>query len=141
MSPSASTPDPLWFKNAVIYEVPVRAFSDWNGDGIGDILGLIDKLDYLQWLGVDCLWLLPVYPSPLRDDGYDIADFRSVDADYGTLDDFSELLEEAHARGMRVLIDLVLNHTSDQHPWFQQARSSASSPYRNWYVWSDDPHR
>ncbi|MGH9466370.1 MAG: maltose alpha-D-glucosyltransferase [Terriglobales bacterium] len=131
----------LWFKNAVIYEVPVRAFADWNGDGIGDLRGLIDKLDYLQWLGVDCLWLLPFYPSPLRDDGYDISDFRSVEADYGTLEDFRELLEEAHTRGMRVLADLVLNHTSDQHPWFQQARSSPDSPYRNWYVWSEDPHR
>ncbi|MGH9487933.1 MAG: maltose alpha-D-glucosyltransferase [Terriglobales bacterium] len=136
-----SAPATLWFKNAVIYELPVRAFSDWNGDGIGDLRGLIDKLDYLQWLGVDCLWLLPYYPSPQRDDGYDIADFHSVDADYGTLEDFRELLEEAHSRGMRVLADLVLNHTSDQHPWFQQARSAADSPYRNWYVWSDDPHR
>ncbi|TAN21408.1 MAG: maltose alpha-D-glucosyltransferase [Acidobacteria bacterium] len=141
MSTSAAPAPSLWFKNAVIYEVPVRAFADWNGDGIGDFRGLIDKLDYLQWLGVDCLWLLPFYPSPLRDDGYDIADFHDVDPDYGTLEDFRELLEEAHARGMRVLADLVLNHTSDQHPWFQQARSSADSPYRNWYVWSSDPHR
>ncbi len=133
--------DPRWFKNAVFYEIPVRAFSDWNGDGIGDFRGLIDKLDYLQWLGVDCIWLLPFYPSPLRDDGYDIADFRSVSADYGTLEDFRELLDEAHGRGMRVLADLVLNHTSDQHQWFQQARSSPQSPYRNWYVWSQDPHR
>jgi len=134
-------PDSLWFKNAIIYEAPVRAFADWNGDGIGDFRGLIDKLDYLQWLGVDCLWLLPYYPSPLRDDGYDISDFHSVDPDYGTLEDFRELLEEAHSRGMRVLADLVLNHTSDQHPWFQQARSAPDSPYRNWYVWSPDPHR
>lgn len=135
------SPSSLWFKNAVFYEIPVRAFSDWNGDGIGDFRGLIDKLDYLQWLGVDCLWLMPFYPSPLRDDGYDIADFRTVDPDYGTLDDFRELLDEAHNRGMRVLADLVLNHTSDQHQWFQQARSSPDSPFRNWYVWSSDPHR
>ena len=133
--------NPLWFKNAVFYELPVRAFSDWNGDGIGDFRGLIDKLDYLQWLGVDCLWLLPFFPSPLRDDGYDIADFHSVDPNYGTLEDFRELLDEAHARGMRVLADLVLNHTSDQHPWFQQSRSSPDSSFRNWYVWSPDPHR
>lgn len=131
----------MWFKNAVFYEVPVRAFFDWNADGIGDFRGLIDKLDYLQWLGVDCIWLLPFYPSPLRDDGYDIADFYRIDPDYGTIEDFRELLEEAHARGIRVLADMVLNHTSDQHPWFQQARSSPDSPYRNWYVWSDDPHR
>ncbi len=136
-----NAPDSLWFKNAVFYELPVRAFYDWNGDGIGDLRGLIDKLDYLQWLGVDCLWLLPFYPSPLRDDGYDIADFRSVDPDYGTLEDFRELLDEAHSRGMRVLADLVFNHTSDQHPWFQQSRSSPASPFRDWYVWSDDPRR
>jgi len=131
----------MWFKNAVFYEVPVRAFFDWNADGIGDFRGLIDKLDYLQWLGVDCIWLLPFYPSPLRDDGYDIADFYHIDPDYGTVEDFRELLEEAHARGIRVLADLVLNHTSDQHAWFQEARRSPDSPYRNWYVWSDDPHR
>ena len=139
--PHSQSNNPRWFQNAVFYEIPVRAFSDWNGDGIGDFRGLIDKLDYLQWLGVDCIWLLPFYPSPLRDDGYDIADFRAVSADYGTLDDFRELLDEAHGRGMRVLADLVLNHTSDQHQWFQQARSSPQSPYRNWYVWSQDPHR
>ncbi len=132
---------PMWFQNAVFYEVPVRSFSDWNADGIGDFRGLIDKLDYLQWLGVDCLWLLPFYPSPLRDDGYDISDYHNIDPVYGTLADFRELLDEAHARGMRVLADLVINHTSDQHAWFQQARSSPHSPYRNWYVWSDDPHR
>jgi len=140
-SPSASTAAALWFKNAVIYELPVRAFSDWNGDGIGDFRGLIDRLDYLQWLGVDCIWLLPFYPSPRRDDGYDIADFAGIDPDYGTLEDFRELLDEAHGRGMRVLADLVLNHTSDQHTWFQQARSSPQSSYRNWYVWSDNAQR
>jgi maltose alpha-D-glucosyltransferase/alpha-amylase len=130
----------LWFKNAVFYELSIRAFSDWNSDGTGDFPGLIDKLDYLQWLGVDCIWLLPFFPSPLRDDGYDIADYRNVDPDFGTLDDFRELLEEAHSRNIRVLSDLVINHTSDQHLWFQQARSSPQSPYRNWYVWSDNPH-
>ncbi|MGH9527266.1 MAG: alpha-amylase family glycosyl hydrolase, partial [Terriglobales bacterium] len=131
----------MWFHNAVFYEVPVRSFSDWNADGVGDFRGLTDKLDYLQWLGVDCIWLLPFFPSPLRDDGYDISDFHNIDPVYGTLEDFRELLDEAHDRGIRVLADLVINHTSDQHAWFQQARSSPSSPYRDWYVWSDDPHR
>ncbi len=138
MTPS---PTPAWFANAVFYELPVRAFSDWNGDGIGDFSGLLDKLDYLQWLGVNCIWLLPFYPSPLRDDGYDISDFQSVDPDYGTLSEFRAFLAEAHGRGIRVLTDLVLNHTSDQHPWFQQSRRSPDSPYRNWYVWSQDPAR
>ncbi len=136
-----SSSNNLWFKNAVFYEVPVRAFSDWNADGMGDFRGLIDKLDYLQWLGVDCLWLLPFFPSPLRDDGYDIADYHNIDPMYGNLEDFKELLQEAHSRGIRVLSDLVMNHTSDQHRWFQRARSSPDNPYRNWYVWSDDPHR
>jgi len=131
----------MWFKNAVIYELPVRAFSDSNADGIGDFRGLIDKLDYLEWLGVDCLWLLPFYPSPLRDDGYDISDFTAIDPDYGSVEEFRELIEEAHARKIRVLTDLVLNHTSDQHRWFQEARNSPTSPYRNYYVWSDDPNR
>ncbi len=130
-----------WFQNAIIYELPVRAFSDWNADGIGDFPGLLDKLDYLEWLGVDCLWLLPFYPSPLRDDGYDISDFSTVSPEYGTLNDFREFLDEAHNRGLRVLTDLVLNHTSDQHRWFQESRSSPESPYRNWYVWSRNPDR
>ena len=129
--------DDLWYKNAVFYEVYVRAFQDSSGDGHGDLPGLMNKLDYLQDLGVTCLWLLPIYPSPLLDDGYDIADYYDIHPDYGTLDDFRALLDAAHSRGLRVITDLVLNHTSDQHPWFQAARADRSSPYRDYYVWSD----
>ena len=129
--------DDLWYKNAVFYEVYVRAFQDSSGDGHGDLPGLMNKLDYLQDLGVTCLWLLPIYPSPLLDDGYDIADYYDIHPDYGTLDDFRALLDAAHSRGLRVITDLVLNHTSDQHPWFQAARADCSSQYRDYYVWSD----
>ncbi len=129
--------DPLWYKQAIIYEVHIRAFYDSNADGIGDIPGLIERLPYIQSLGVTCLWLLPMYPSPLRDDGYDIADYCAIHPDYGTVDDFRRLVEEAHRRGIRVLTELVINHTSDQHPWFQEARRDPKSPRRNWYVWSD----
>ena len=129
--------DPLWYKNAIFYEVYIRAFHDSNGDGHGDIRGLTQKLDYLQDLGVDCLWLMPIYTSPLKDDGYDIADFYGMLDEYGTLDDLKELLVTAHAKGMRVITDLVLNHTSDQHEWFRQARSSRDNPFREYYVWSD----
>ena len=127
----------LWYQTAVFYEVYVRAYYDSNGDGHGDLRGLMQKLDYLQELGVDCIWLLPIYPSPLRDDGYDIADYYGVLPEYGDLEDFKALVEAAHARGMRVIADLVLNHTSDQHPWFQAARSDRASPHREFYVWSD----
>ena len=127
----------FWYKNAIFYELNVRAFYDSNGDGYGDLPGVVEKLDYLQELGVDCIWLLPIYPSPLRDDGYDIADFYSVMPEYGTLEDLKALLDAAHARGLRVITDLVLNHTSDQHPWFQAARADKDSPYRDYYVWSD----
>ncbi len=134
--------DPLWFKNAIIYEVPVRAFADSNSDGIGDFRGLTEKLDYLQDLGVTAIWLLPFFPSPLRDDGYDIADYTNVNPIYGTLDDFKELLQAAHQRDIRVIIELIVNHTSDQHPWFQRARkASKDSPERNFYVWSDTPEK
>ncbi|HYE14834.1 MAG TPA: alpha-amylase family glycosyl hydrolase, partial [Pyrinomonadaceae bacterium] len=133
--------DPLWYKDAVFYEVYVRGFYDSNGDGIGDFRGLTEKLDYLEWLGVDCLWLLPMYQSPLRDGGYDIADYYSILPEYGTVEDFKEFLDAAHARGIRVITDLVINHTSDQHPWFLEAVSSPDSPKRDWYVWSDDPNR
>ncbi|MCG3113203.1 MAG: maltose alpha-D-glucosyltransferase [Candidatus Manganitrophus sp. SB1] len=133
--------DPLWYKDAVLYELHVKAFCDNNADGIGDFPGLLTKLDYLQELGVDCLWLLPMYPSPFRDDGYDIADYYQIHQSYGTLDDFRRFLEAAHARGMRVIIELVLNHTSDQHPWFREARRSRESPLRDWYVWSDTDDR
>jgi len=133
--------DPLWFKDAVFYEVHVRAFADGNGDGIGDFLGLTGRLDHLAGLGVDCLWLLPMYPSPLRDDGYDIADYRDIHPHYGTLDDFRAFLDAAHVRGMRVLTELAVNHTSDQHPWFVEARSSRDNPKRDYYVWSDTDER
>jgi maltose alpha-D-glucosyltransferase/alpha-amylase len=129
--------DPLWYKKALIYELHLRAFYDSNGDGHGDIPGLIEKLPYLQDLGIDCLWILPHYPSPLRDDGYDIADFYGVHPDYGTLADFQRLVDEAHKRGIRIITELVVNHTSDQHPWFQEARRDPKSPKRDWYVWSD----
>jgi maltose alpha-D-glucosyltransferase / alpha-amylase len=129
--------DKLWYKDAIFYEVYVRAYRDSNADGHGDLPGLISKLDYLKWLGIDCLWLLPIYPSPLKDDGYDIADYFSVLSTYGTLADFKALVDAAHSRGMRVIADLVLNHTSDQHPWFQAARANINSPFRNYYVWSD----
>jgi maltose alpha-D-glucosyltransferase/alpha-amylase len=129
--------DALWYRDAVFYEVYVRGFYDSNGDGIGDFRGLTEKLDYLQWLGIDCIWLLPMYASPLKDGGYDISDYYAMLPEYGTLDDFKTFLDAAHARGIRVIADLVINHTSDQHPWFQEARSSPTSPKRDWYVWSD----
>jgi maltose alpha-D-glucosyltransferase/alpha-amylase len=129
--------DPAWHKKAVFYEVLVRAFADTNGSGSGDFTGLIAKLDYLQWLGVDCLWLPPFYASPLRDGGYDVADYCSVLPEFGTLPDFTELVGQAHARGLRVIVDLVMNHTSDQHPWFQASRSDPQGPYGDFYVWSD----
>ncbi len=131
----------LWFKNALFYEINVRAFRDSDGDGHGDLRGLTERLDYLQSLGVDCVWLQPIYPSPLLDDGYDIADYYGINPEFGTLDDFRELIAAAHARGIRMIADLVLNHTSDQHPWFQAARADRQSPYRDYYVWSDTPER
>src|SRR5438105_3045226 len=134
--------DPLWYKDAIIYEVHVRAFFDSNADGIGDFGGLARKLDYLQDLGVTAVWLLPFYPSPLKDDGYDTADYLDVHPSYGTLRDFRRFLREAHARDLRVITELVLNHTSDQHPWFKRARRSlAGSAARSFYVWSDTPER
>jgi maltose alpha-D-glucosyltransferase / alpha-amylase len=137
----ASTPqwheESLWYKDAVIYQLHVRTFCDSNNDGIGDFRGLTAKLDYLQELGINAIWLLPFYPSPLRDDGYDIADYTSVHPSYGTLEDFKEFLKAAHSRRIRVITEMVLNHTSDQHPWFQEARSSRENPKRDWYVWSD----
>jgi maltose alpha-D-glucosyltransferase/alpha-amylase len=133
-----SAADPLWYKDAIIYELHVKAFMDGNNDGIGDFQGLLSKLDYVQDLGVTCLWLLPFFPSPLRDDGYDISDYLSVHPNYGTMEDFREFLSQAHARGIQVMIELVINHTSDQHPWFQRARHAPKgSPERDFYVWSD----
>ncbi|MCW2544047.1 MAG: trehalose synthase, partial [Frankiales bacterium] len=136
VSPEQSQ-DPLWYKRAVFYEVLIRGFSDSNGDGTGDIRGLIGKLDYLQWLGIDCIWLLPIYQSPLRDGGYDISDFEQVLPEFGDLGDFVQLVDEAHNRGMRIIADLVMNHTSDQHPWFQASRSDPTGPYGDYYVWHD----
>ncbi|MGC3989984.1 MAG: maltose alpha-D-glucosyltransferase [Chthoniobacteraceae bacterium] len=137
-----SSDDPLWFKDAVIYQMHVRAFCDSDGDGIGDFRGLLQKLDHLEELGVTAIWLLPFYPSPLRDDGYDIADYRAVNPSYGTMEDFREFLDEAHRRGLRVITEVVLNHTSDQHAWFQRARTApAGSPERDFYVWSEKPDR
>ncbi|HVB34164.1 MAG TPA: maltose alpha-D-glucosyltransferase [Patescibacteria group bacterium] len=133
--------DALWYKDAVIYELHVRAFYDANGDGVGEFRGLTLKLEYLQDLGVSVVWLLPFYPSPLRDDGYDISDYTGIHPAYGDLDDFRMFLEEAHRRNIRVITELVLNHTSDQHPWFQEARSSRDNPRRDWYVWSDTVER
>ncbi|APU13570.1 MULTISPECIES: maltose alpha-D-glucosyltransferase [Actinoalloteichus] len=135
------TVEPDWHKRAVFYEVLVRAFSDSDGDGTGDLRGLADRLDYLEWLGVDCLWLPPFYASPLRDGGYDISDFRAVLPEFGTVEDFVHLLDEAHRRGIRVITDLVMNHTSDQHPWFQESRRDPDGPYGDFYVWNDDDQR
>jgi maltose alpha-D-glucosyltransferase/alpha-amylase len=133
---------PLWYKDAIIYELHVRVFRDSDGDGIGDFCGLTDKLDYLQDLGITALWLLPFYHSPLRDDGYDIADYTRIHPAYGELRDFRAFLKEAHRRGLRVMTELVLNHTSDEHPWFRRAREAElGSPWRDFYVWSDTPER
>ncbi|RPI57033.1 MAG: maltose alpha-D-glucosyltransferase [Acidobacteria bacterium] len=130
--------DPLWYKDAIVYEVPVKSFFDADNDGIGDFAGLIEKLDYLQSLGVTCLWLLPCFPSPLKDDGYDISNYTEVHPSYGTVDDFKQFLAAAHERDLKVLIELVVNHTSDQHQWFQRARQAPSgSSDRDFYVWSD----
>ncbi len=134
-------PDDLWYKDAIFYELHVKAYSDGNGDGLGDFPGLMGRLDYLQSLGVDCVWLLPMYPSPFRDDGYDISDYCAIHPGYGKLDDFRAFLAAAHERGLRVITELVLNHTSDQHPWFKEARSSPTSPKRGYYVWSDTDDR
>ncbi|HNW92726.1 MAG TPA: alpha-amylase family glycosyl hydrolase, partial [bacterium] len=131
-----------WYREAVIYEVPVRAFADGSGDGTGDFRGLRQRLPYLRDLGVTALWVLPFYPSPLRDDGYDIADYTGVHPAYGTLADAREFIEVAHGHGLRVLTELVLNHTSNEHPWFQRARrAKPGSPHRDYYVWSETPDR
>ena len=135
--PTGLSNDPDWYKTAVFYEVMVRAFSDSSDAGTGDLRGLIDRLDYLQWLGVDCIWLPPFYPSPLRDGGYDISDFTAIAPQFGRVADFADLIEAAHARGIRLVLDLVMNHTSDVHPWFQASRSDPEGPYGDFYVWSD----
>ena len=140
--PPNNMADPLWYKDAVIYEVHVRAYHDSGDDGMGDFPGLTQKLDYLQDFGVTALWILPFSPSPWRDDGYDISDYNNVHPAYGTLKDFQIFLRQAHRRGLRVITELVLNHTSDQHPWFQRSRRAPpGSAWRNFYVWSDTPER
>ena len=131
----------LWWKTAVIYCLDVETFLDWNDDGRGDFAGLAQRIDYLADLGVTCLWLMPFYPTPDRDDGYDITDFYGVDRHLGTHGDLVEVIRTARDRGIRVIADLVVNHTSDQHPWFRAARSSKDSPYRDWYVWRDEAAR
>ncbi|EXF46738.1 alpha-amylase family protein [Pseudomonas sp. BAY1663] len=136
--PAAFIKDPLWYKDAVVYQVHLKSFFDSNNDGVGDFPGLIAKLDYIADLGVNTIWLLPFYPSPRRDDGYDIAEYRAVHPDYGTMADARRFITEAHKRGLRVITELVINHTSDQHPWFQRARKAKKgSAARNFYVWSD----
>jgi len=140
--PSSFSDEPLWYKDAIVYELHIRAFSDSQGDGVGDFLGLTEKLDYLEDLGVTALWLLPFYPSPLKDDGYDISDYTSIQPVYGNMHDFRTFVDEAHQRGLRVITELVVNHTSDQHPWFQRARrAAAGSRWRDFYVWSDTPEK
>ena len=133
--------DPEWYRRAVFYEVLIRGFQDANGDGTGDIKGLTSRLDYLQWLGIDCIWLLPIYESPLKDGGYDIADYMQILPEYGNVADFVELVEQAHKRGIRVIADLVMNHTSDAHPWFQGSRSDPDGQFGDFYVWSDGNDR
>src|SRR6478752_3737554 len=128
----------LWWKDAIIYCLDVETFLDWNGDGVGDFHGLTERVDYLAGLGISCLWLMPFYPSGNVDDGYDITDFYAVDPRFGTFGDFTELIRTCHDRGIRVIADFVMNHTSDQHPWFQSARSSPDSPYRDFYLWRDE---
>lgn len=127
----------LWWQHGVIYQIYPRSFQDSNGDGVGDLQGIISRLDYLQWLGVDCVWLSPIFSSPMADFGYDISDYRGIHPLFGTMDDFDELLNEVHNRGMKLLLDLVPNHTSDQHPWFLESKSSKDNPKRDWYIWHD----
>jgi maltose alpha-D-glucosyltransferase/alpha-amylase len=140
-APQLLRDDPHWYKDAIIYQLHVKAFYDSTGDGMGDFAGLTERLDYIADLGVTAIWLLPFYPSPLRDDGYDIAEYTRVHPDYGTLRDFRGFVREAHRRGLRVITELVVNHTSDQHPWFAEARSGRRNPKRDWYVWSDTDQR
>ncbi len=130
----------LWWQRGTVYQVYPRSFMDANGDGVGDLAGVVSRLDYLRWLGVDALWLSPIYPSPMKDFGYDVSDYTAVDPLYGTLEDFDRLVEAAHARGLKVILDFVPNHTSDEHPWFRESRSSRDNPKRDWYIWRDAPN-
>jgi len=129
--------DHLWWQTGIIYQIYPRSFQDTNGDGIGDLKGVVQRLDYLQWLGIDCVWLSPIYPSPMADFGYDISDYQGIHPLFGTMEDFDELLDHVHSRGMKLILDLVPNHTSDQHPWFLESRSSRDNPKRDWYIWHD----
>src|ERR1700682_220523 len=127
----------LWWQTGVIYQIYPRSFQDTNGDGIGDLKGIVRRLDYLAQLGIDAIWISPIYPSPMADFGYDVTDYRDVDSRFGTLADFDDLLAQAHTRGLKVLLDFVPNHTSDLHPWFVESRSSRNNPKRDWYIWRD----
>jgi alpha-glucosidase len=131
------TPTPSWWQTGVIYQIYPRSFLDSSGDGVGDLPGITGKLDYLQWLGIDAIWLSPIYPSPMADFGYDISNYTDVHALFGTLQDLDTLLQQAHQRDLKVILDFVPNHTSDEHRWFQQARSSRTNEYRDWYIWHD----
>jgi alpha-glucosidase len=135
--PTPAAPHRPWWQDAVVYQIYPRSFMDSNGDGIGDLPGILLRLDYLQWLGVDTLWLCPIFSSPNDDNGYDISDYQAILADFGSLEDFDRVLAEVHGRGMRLILDLVLNHTSDEHPWFQESRASRHNPKRDWYIWRD----
>ncbi len=126
-----------WWQRGIIYQIYPRSFQDSNGDGIGDLRGILSRLDYLAWLGVDAIWLSPIYPSPMADFGYDISDYTDIDPIFGTLADFDQLIAEVHRRGMKLVLDFVPNHTSDQHPWFIESRSSRDNPKRDWYIWRD----
>ena len=126
-----------WWKDAVAYQIYPRSFMDSNGDGIGDIPGILARLDYLQWLGIDVIWICPIYRSPNDDNGYDVSDYQAIMAEFGTMADFDRLLSEVHRRGMRLILDLVLNHTSDEHAWFVESREGPDSPRRDWYIWRD----
>src|SRR5690348_7715642 len=126
-----------WWQHGIIYEIYPRSFQDSNGDGIGDLDGILQRLDYLVWLGVDAIWISPIYPSPMADFGYDVADYCGIDPIFGTMEDFDRLLAEVHSRGLKMILDFVPNHTSDQHPWFLESKRSRTSPKRDWYIWRD----
>src|ERR1039458_4831997 len=129
-----------WWQHSVIYEIYPRSFQDTNGDGVGDLRGVLRRLDYLVGLGIDAIWISPIYPSPMADFGYDVSDYCGIDPIFGTMEDFNRLLAEVHLRGLRMILDFVPNHTSDQHPWFVESRSSRENPKRSWYLWCDQPN-